>query len=352
MTHAVTHAVTPPPPPPTMPTTSCACVHNGVTLHRPPDATRAGAAGDSPTTTTPACFVPTAIADEPLLIHADPFHCREGTQADGGASGHDDDIQDPSCDAETVFSEHCYVRTPTLQALSRIAECLTPRRVPPDQRALFLVGDSHAAHLVPGLQRAVTRASGGMAFAWFGLPGRHCGFISDARDMRDGVCGQARQRMRATLAARVRENDAVVLAHVAYKFTDSQPAFLRAFHHDVLAPVGGRLVLMGDAPVLERMAVYCLNNPRLCEVGSDWAPTWWKGAMARKDAAWRQLADESPTVHYFRIHDLFCAEGRCGAVVPGTPTFAFFDTTHLTRAGGLYLWPFLCSWLREARILP
>ena len=35
----------------------------------------------------------------------------------------------------------------------------------------------------------------------------------------------------------------------------------------------------------------------------------------------------------------------CGAVVPGTSTFAYFDNGHLTAAGSMYLWPYLCPYL-------
>ena len=41
--------------------------------------------------------------------------------------------------------------------------CLTPRRQPASQRAFFLLGDSHAAALSAGVQRALR---GQMAFAW------------------------------------------------------------------------------------------------------------------------------------------------------------------------------------------
>ena len=51
---------------------------------------------------------------------------------------------------------------------------------------------------------------------------------------------------------------------------------------------------------------------------------------------------------YVPIRDLLCTADACGAVVPGTSTFAYFDNGHLTAAGSMYLWPYLCPYLGPA----
>eukprot|EP00966_Prymnesium_polylepis_P197515 4577038-Prymnesium_polylepis.1 len=56
-----------------------------------------------------------------------------------------------------------------------------------------------------------------------------------------------------------------------------------------------------------------------------------------------------------KIAHLFCEPGsgakRCGAFVPGTSTLAFHDTGHLSSAGSLYLWPFLCDFFSSNGLL-
>ena len=48
---------------------------------------------------------------------------------------------------------------------------------------------------------------------------------------------------------------------------------------------------------------------------------------------------------------LFCSGGFCGPLIPGTQTMGYADNSHLTRAGSLYMWPFLCTFLRDTHLL-
>ena len=48
-----------------------------------------------------------------------------------------------------------------------------------------------------------------------------------------------------------------------------------------------------------------------------------------------------------------CTNGRarCDANVPGTTTLAYHDKDHLTSAGALYLWPYICAFFQEHGLL-
>ena len=63
------------------------------------------------------------------------------------------------------------------------------------------------------------------------------------------------------------------------------------------------------------------------------------------------LQDAFPTdVFVYDLSALLCTaepggNRRCGALVPGTNTMAYYNLDHLMRAGSMYLWPYLCSFL-------
>ena len=73
--------------------------------------------------------------------------------------------------------------------------------------------------------------------------------------------------------------------------------------------------------------------------------------------AYTQLARDEGT-YFMPIFHLFCSEdlSRCGASVPGsgadtTTTMAFHDEQHLSSAGALHLWPFLCDFFASNGLL-
>lgn len=67
----------------------------------------------------------------------------------------------------------------------------------------------------------------------------------------------------------------------------------------------------------------------------------------------QELAAANNNVYYFEDSRwLFCSsavdgEGQCGGLVPGTVLPSYSDKDHLTYAGGIMFWPFLCSRLEE-----
>ena len=110
----------------------------------------------------------------------------------------------------------------------------------------------------------------------------------------------------------------------------------------VLQPRGARLVIMGDPPRLPMHATRCLYQPTNCYTTT---------ANSDQNAQLAPLATSHTGILYVAIHNLFCNSANCMGQIPGTTTWAFFDSTHLTQAGALYLWPYLCSALELAGFL-
>ena len=275
------------------------------------------------------CFVNTPVSSEPMLSGANPFNCWDNCPA--GTAG-------------TIWRHYCYTDaewTPANQLRQRVQQCLSPRRPNAGARVAFLIGDSHAASIKVGVERAV---EGIMSLSFIAITGGTCGLVYSATD---GICLDAYNIIRERLTTNVRNGDIVIVSHAGYKYWDAstqgqQRDLLRDVYQNILQPRGAKLVIMGDPPVLPRWAVYCLQNVQNCYTST---------ANTDQNAMLAPLANEFSGVIYLPIHHLFCNSQNCMAQVPGTPTFAFFDTSHLTTAGALYLWPYICSALGAAGFL-
>ena len=220
----------------------------------------------------------------------------------------------------------------------RVNTCLTPARASASQKVAFLIGDSHAASIKPSIERAV---QGEMILSWVAVTGNTCGYIYSATS---GVCLDVRNRMRQRLEANVLAGDVVFVSHVGYKYYDAQSQqlqrdLLQDLYMNVLRPRGAKLVIMGDPPRLPMHAVRCLYNPSNCYAST---------TNIDQNQQLASLATNQAGILYLEIHGLFCDSSNCYGQVPGTSTWAFFDNSHLTLAGGLYLWPYICSWLEQA----
>jgi hypothetical protein len=196
-----------------------------------------------------------------------------------------------------------------------------------------LLGDSHAASIKVGVERAL---QGRMVLAWVGVTGNTCGYIYSATS---GFCLEVFNLMRTQLQAHLRSGDMVIVSHAGYKFyhasqQQAQIALLRDLYTTILQPRGCNLVIMGDPPTLPMYAIRCLYLPSNCYAST---------TNTDQNALLAPLAQESTGIAYIEIHSLFCDSSRCMGQVPGTSTWAYFDDSHLTVSGGLYLWPYLCD---------
>ena len=129
----------------------------------------------------------------------------------------------------------------------------------------------------------------------------------------------------------------------------------------LVTSAGAKLVLVSDVPGLPTLGEYCVPSPWSPDAGSRcrfrWQGSGQALALGRDEATFHRMAADNSTF-YMPIYQYLCdgpldgsAEQICGANVPGTSTLAFFDEQHLTTAGALYLWPYLCSFFVDAGLL-
>jgi hypothetical protein len=245
-------------------------------------------------------------------------------------------------------------------ALTR--RCLTPARTPSHQSSLFALGDSHGGMIAPALARAVR---GQMAFAYThrGM----CYYASD-QSIAAGRCGQdtaeTARKYRDAVSAMLREQlqmgDVVSLSgEGSHHFRPEDLAWYESFLLPLLSSKGAKLLLIGDPPSLKSLPMVCIPTPTnptaatRCEsdYGQIYRKEGWGNQRDLEDAATEFAARHPQQVFLFRLFDLYCSStastGKCGAVVPGTRVQAYYDMRHLTLAGALYTWPFLCAAFRR-----
>jgi len=301
----------------------CACVPGDPTFHRP-----ACSQSSDPTRALPRCFLDTAPSREKPSMYL------KGPQACYWDCGEVPDLQ--------------YAR------LGR-GGCLTPDRGPAgNKRALFLFGDSHAASVSMGLREAV---SDELVFA--SLTNGGCGFRPPSVDLpRPPACDRYNKEVMDSIARVVNRSDIVTVQSDYTYFPTNRSLFDQANYlrtlHDMVSARGASLLVLGDVPHLRARGLWCVptllspNASRRCD-----RP---KQQVMQLMAPWRNmlsdLAKQHRDIYFFDYLDLFCDDNTCGAMIPGTRTLGFFDTSHLTEAGSHYLWPYIRSFLKRSGLLP
>jgi len=252
--------------------------------------------------------------------------------------------------------------------------CLQPDRDAPTlpTQTLFLVGDSHALSVAPGVALAVRGRYQLRKFfvhRYGVLPScpkcvlrmRQEGYseaqISAGEVFRLKVYNQMLQ----LLAERMLPGDALAMLHVTSYATEltMQPNLPRFdppadfFAHtyalleetlvaNVLRPKGATLVLFGDwpahrKPFTKRQLVGTrFKRDAEAQYVQPLAARW-PSAVSYVDL-WPFFCDDtvSPTNATEESHG-------CGRNVPGTAVEAYYDDHHLSLAGSIFLWPYLCD---------
>ena len=263
--------------------------------------------------------------------------------------------------------------------INRVKSCLTPNRGlgPTPQRAFFVIGDSHAEAIAPGLMAAV---NGAASVAWISLS-FWCGYVSERYIYDDmpspynhpviedprlrNVCATINRAIDEALSEQMRSCDVAVLTHRSYAATGngkldavktptvraSMIERYRSLQH-VAIQKGARLLLLGDTPELPQRGTYCAASPALssaCNVplATVRAHLWYE------DQAYTQLVaeDDSNSTHYLKLSSLLCNGQTCGAYVAGTTTLLAADQDHLTWEAALSIWPELCAFVADAGLL-
>uniref|UniRef100_A0A7S4IWY8 SGNH domain-containing protein n=1 Tax=Prymnesium polylepis TaxID=72548 RepID=A0A7S4IWY8_9EUKA len=210
------------------------------------------------------------------------------------------------------------------------------------ERAVFLVGDSHANALVPGMRKAVENK---MSMAAAAGPGYRFRFACDRRF--------------ELLDLNVRKGDVVVVLQSARSSnemnyaSDGQIAFYRWALVPMLKARGAKLVLMQDWPAMKVSGILCrpprgtsrcayteddiANGAGIHDPGS--------GTIRSLTEVLVNFANEFPdTVYAFdQTADLLMQNGQGSNLIPGTRTNAYADFDHISHEGALYLAPYLCA---------
>ena len=265
-----------------------------------------------------------------------------------------------SSDAETRTNFlYAWQREWSVAQADRASRCLMPARGRQNQRALFLVGDSKAANLHAGMERALR---GKMAYAM--VSRGMCGLYPVA--VRRMVCSQDSEATQdawttyvlSVLNERLETGD--VLALITLRDLHLRPDVLAWYDAELLPLVRARrakLLLIADnlplqMPGSQYVILQCLQSPSSCSSSYEAASTRTGGLMGLSSQAGRAAgqafaASRSEVFFYDGLPDLFCTntdpDGVCGPNVPGTAITAYHDYTHLRRAGSYYTWPYFCA---------
>ena len=200
----------PSPPPPQLPPLPsppplgrCACNPSSPTRHVPPGAV------DDPS--LEACYTPMSPHDEPFF---------QG------------DVNAKIISRAFFQQDECFflvvppnLRFTTLNELhSKVGACLTPQRgAGMPERAIFMIGDSHADSLSHGLARA---AEGALSMVWVGA-GDGCGYhpagvTASTMTSHHENCKAYNDAVNDALRGQVRASDVVLVMNAGYKWMPAQ----------------------------------------------------------------------------------------------------------------------------------
>lgn len=214
----------------------------------------------------------------------------------------------------------------------RIAGCLTLPASEPGgpTRTLFLVGDSHAGAIYPGVAAAI---DGRMRFAFMARAGTE--FYPSGKQLAGGAPSAFLQATLSALRTNMKHGDVLcVMNNRGYQDYEWLESVVLT---GILQPRGATLLLLGDNPHLSHFPSLCHINHNLCS-----------GQFQEGQASDNQLqsfAGRHTDVLVFLQTPLWTAPPgeHFWGNVPGTRTNAYYDTHHLLSVGALYLTPHLCS---------
>ena len=255
----------------------------------------------------------------------------------------------------TVWLQPCWQDLATeASADASVPQCLNPPRGSGGEpsRALFLVGDSHAAMSVEGLRRAV---QGEFSFHWAAI-GHGCALDIEGGsydghrcDSPSCDCGHWASNVMNLLRQHLKPGDVVVYAISAEHYRRLTNQFMTSELVPLAANTGATIVLVGPTPVIAARATQCLPTRfattalERCDVPRANAHAF-GGPM---NTAMQALADAHDRVYHFEVAEFYCEAMRCRATIPGTSTYWVFDDNHFTQAGSMYLWPWWCNFFHR-----
>jgi len=219
-------------------------------------------------------------------------------------------------------------------ALAR--RCLVKRRT--RRPVIYLIGDSHAAMLLTGLQEGAHARFD--VFAYTGSA--HRGSVSEC-------CGRCKGLfmgpVRTILAQHLRKGDVLVIANfLSLGFRPCQSKHMKNLWmmRRITLRKQAQMLLVGEPQALPHVGYKCSptwynpNAHKKCEVPMDRKTAQYNNAML-------SMARRTRDVFFLDSLGLMCTGYTCGAVIPGLKVLGMFDKHHLSLAGSRYLAPFFCT---------
>jgi len=196
-------------------------------------------------------------------------------------------------------------------------------------RAIYLIGDSHAAHLLHAFQKASN------------LPVFWMSWANTAHFQ------NPMQKLEPELKQVLSKDDIVVFNMFLQSAEEAQfyHKQLGALHH-VTSAVGAKIVLIGDTPMWPKPIQECLlkvtpGQESPCATSQELLMS---NQLARRiNMAWEPM----PDIFFFDALEHYCKQGRCDIFIPGTSTTGFHDFFHMGSDGSRYLAPFVCDFLHR-----
>lgn len=237
------------------------------------------------------------------------------------------------------------IRQPELNPYWNDVKDLEPDRGPDGQRpAIFLIGDSHSAHLFTmftsqcslfaqySLKRYTNRgiSQDTAKFLESRLKPRDVIILSYVFEkyLKEDFTIAFKSVVRSLQAAAVAKHAVVVLGSDVPRKTDYHGKEVASDHKDGPTARGPSCVPTTAVPNVDSK---CFMSKT--EVEREFAPLY---------QVWADLANSTGTF-FFDYYQLFCTGETCSAMIPGTNALAYADSNHLTPAGSYYLWPYMCT---------
>jgi hypothetical protein len=268
-----------------------------------------------------------------------------------------------------------------VEAVDLITQCLTPDRTSPDlpSSTIFVLGDGHAAAILPALVLAVRGA-----FQVRHLYTETVGLFPHrvAQTTKRGAAQtnffryiDVYEHILDTLRARMQRGDVVVLSmhsgnwnpangaigksHKDGSVVDLNSTAVDLMDHDLLhgvvEPAKAKLFVLGDWPYFKTFGLGSQpprGNPAAIEPDLS--------LHAQLQAQLLPLLKSNKALHYASLAPLFCQQGTtlehnsttapkgaCSWNIPGTSIQAYSDDNHLNTVGSIYMWPHLCDMIED-----
>lgn len=217
------------------------------------------------------------------------------------------------------------------------------------KNAIFLVGDSHAAHHIFGFESVFSQH-----FLVRYLIALGYGYKPSSPDPFDRLFAA---KVDHALMATLRPGDIVVHSRINSK----NDSVWIEYEHDLVilgrrvSAKGASLLLLGDIPPNAREASLEACTPtyfnRTAMLGCERSLSEVREEFAAANQMYSKLAKNNKGTYFFDPSYLLCDSMTCGAFVPGTTVAAKIDPNHMTSSASVYLAHFVADFLNEQTLL-